>query len=386
MEQTVSVTDLAIDGSGFFLTRDDETGIDTTDEVFLTRSGSFRVNSDGFLINDYGLYLYGEPILDGILPNPPSLEELEPVNLSRISGIAKASTSVLFNANLQASQAVNPAIANYDATDTAFNLASGNFISDLQFSTDIYDTQGGLRTLTLSLLKSDIANQWYSELHVEPATDIETGADLIDGQVSTGLLVFDTDGQLDLAASTLSTTLNILGSDDTSVLGANDVRWAAATGIGAQPITIDFGNGGNRTGITQFDSESTLESTVVDGAIFGELAGVEVNRQGIVSARFSNGIIEEIYQVPVAVVNNPDGLAAVGGGAFQITDNSGFLSILAPGAVGSGEIVSFALEASNVDMATEFSNLIITQRAYSASSRIITTADEMLTEAVSMKR
>jgi flagellar hook protein FlgE len=129
-----------------------------------------------------------------------------------------------------------------------------------------------------------------------------------------------------------------------------------------------------------------LNSTVVDGAIFGDFAGVEVSPDGFISARFTNGVVRQVYQIPVATVFNPNGLASVGGASFQITDDSGAFTLNAPGIGASGTIAASTLENSNVDIATEFSNLIITQRAYSASSRIITTADEMLNEAIQMKR
>ena len=125
---------------------------------------------------------------------------------------------------------------------------------------------------------------------------------------------------------------------------------------------------------------------MVDGAIFGAFAGVEVSEDGFLSARFTNGVVRKVYQMPVATVFNANGLASVGGASFQITEDSGAFTLNAPGSGASGTIAAQTVENSNVDIATEFSNLIITQRAYSASSRIITTADEMLAEAIQMKR
>ena len=148
-----------------------------------------------------------------------------------------------------------------------------------------------------------------------------------------------------------------------------------------------WGAAGTPGGITQYDSPSTLNSTRVNGAIFGAFASVDVDAQGFVSARFTNGVVRQIYQVPVATVANPNGLATAGGSAFFVTPESGAFTLNAPGAGSSGSIAPKALEKTpNVDIATEFSNLITTQRAYSASSRIITTADEMMAEAIQMKR
>jgi flagellar hook protein FlgE len=265
-------------------------------------------------------------------------------------------------------------------------MASGAVTPDFQRTIQIYDTQGGIRSITLSLLKSTTANVWNAELHVDPATDVTTGAGLIDGQIATGVLAFNTDGVIDAANSTLPTTLNFLGSDNVAALGATDVQWAAGTGVGGQSVSLDLGSSGSPGGMTQFDSPSTLNSTVADGAIFGAFAGVEVSNDGFISARFTNGVVRQIYQIPVATVFNPNGLASVGGASFQVTDDSGSFTLNAPGLGASGTLAASTLENSNVDIATEFADLIITQRAYSASSRIITTADEMLNEAIQMKR
>lgn len=383
-----SSTSLAIDGNGFFVVRPNSQNATGFDPVLFTRSGNFETDSAGFLRNAAGMYLYGWPVqADGTVnANPSNLDQLEAINLSNIGGAAEATSSVRINANLQASQEVSPAAATYDATDPTLNMASGAVTADFQRTIQIYDSQGGVRSVTLSLLKSANANQWYAELHIDPATDITTGAGLNSGQIATGILAFNTDGQIDVANTTLPSTLNFLGSDNPGALGANDFQWSAGTGIGGQTIELDLGAAGTPGGITQYDSPSTLNSTRVNGAIFGAFASVDVDTQGFVSARFTNGVVRKIYQIPVATVANPNGLATAGGSAFYVTPESGAFTLNIPGAGASGQIAPKALENSNVDIATEFSNLIITQRAYSASSRIITTADEMMAEAIQMKR
>jgi len=383
-----SPTDLAVDGPGFFVVRPTPQNATGSDPVLFTRSGGFQTDDAGFLRNDAGQYLFAWPVqADGTVEqNPSNLDQLEAVNLANIGGTASATGSVRVNANLRASQEVSPDAATYNAATPATNMASGGVNPDFQRTIQIYDTQGGVRSVTLSLLKSTTANQWHAELHVEPASDVTTGANFNNGQISTGVIAFDTNGEIDVANTTLDTNLDFLSSANAAPLGANDVQWAAATGVGAQSINLDLGTSGAPGGITQFDSPSTLDSTTVDGAIFGDFAGVEVSPEGFVSARFTNGVVRQIYQIPVATVFNPNGLASVGGASFQITKDSGAFTLNAPGVGSSGTISESTLENSNVDIATEFSNLIITQRAYSASSRIITTADEMLAEAIQMKR
>ena len=395
LEQSSTATDVAIDGAGFFVVREDPSGVGTTDAIFLTRSGSFSANSTGHLVNDAGQYLYAWPLDGTTTLDPSSLDQLEAVNLSSISGIAQATSNIAINANLNASQTVNAAVVagTYDPTASANNMASGAITPDVQYSVDVFDSQGGLRTVTLSLLRAVEPNEWHAEIHIEPASDIEVGAPLVDGQISTGMLKFDTNGEIDTTTplvtaggTALPLSVSIGTSSNAAAPAAGAVEWAYATGVGAQTLAFDFGTAGTTGGLRQFDSPSVLDSTSVDGAIFGELAGVEISADGIITARFTNGLVEDIYQIPVATVNNPDGLAAVGSGAYQVTDASGNFTLMEPGSGGSGAIQSYALEASNVDIASEFAELIIIQRAYSASSRIITTADEMLTEALQMKR
>jgi flagellar hook protein FlgE len=388
LNPSTSTTALAIDGNGFFVVRPNPSDVTGFDPVMFTRSGNFDKDSAGFLRNDAGHYLYGWPVAsDGTVnTNPTNINALEAVNLSNIGGAAEATSSIRLNANLQASQAVSPDAATYDASDPAFNMASGAVEADFQHSLQIYDSQGGVRTLTLSILKSTTANQWHAELHIEPATDVETGAGLNSGQIATGILAFDTNGQINSAATTLPSDLSFLSSDNAAALNPGDVRWAASTGVGAQNITLDLGSAGTPGGFTQYDSPSTLNTPVVNGAIFGAVASVDVTSDGFVEARFTNGITRKIYQLPIATVTNPNGMASAGGAAFLVTPDSGTFTLNVPGAGSSGSVQSRAVENSNVDIATEFSNLIITQRAYSASSRIITTADEMLAEAISMKR
>lgn len=382
-----SATDLAIAGRGFFVVRNDPLA-DANDPVAFTRSGRFTPDELGYLRNDSGKYLSGWPVAaDGSVPaNPSDLNNLETINLSSIGGAAEATTSMGINANLQQSQTVSAAEATYDPTVSGTNMASGNVTPDFQRSIPFYDSVGGVRTLTISMLKSSTPNQWHTEIHMVPAGDVTTGAGLVDGQLLTGTVAFDPQGRLDTANTTLPTTVDFLSSTNVAPLGANQFQWATATGIDAQTIQLDFAGNNSAGGFTQYDSPSTLGSTNVNGSAFGNFSSVEVDDDGFVFAKFNNGIVRKIYQIPVATFINPDGLEAQAGGTFTVTPESGAYTLTAPGLGSAGNISASTLESSNVDLATEFTNLITTQRAYSASSKIITTADEMLDEAIRMKR
>jgi flagellar hook protein FlgE len=383
-----SPTDLAVSGDGFFVVSENTSGFTTTDPVAFTRAGSFHPDANGYLQNSAGLYLAGWPVqADGTVDADPSdLSSLEIINPVSIGGAAEATTEVGLSANLQASQAVSAAEATYAAGVSGTNMSSGTVTPDVEFGIPIYDSQGGVHTITLSMLKSSTPNQWHAELHVTPASEVTTGAGLVDGQIATGVIAFDANGNFDVANSTIPTSLDFLASANVAALGATQVQWAAAEGVNSQAISLELGGPSSAGGLTQFDSQSALAATSVNGTPFGDFSGVDIDASGMVYAKFTNGIVKKIYQIPVATFANADGLEALGGGAYGVSRDSGNYTLNTAGVGSAGNLAAATLESSNVDLATEFTNLIITQRAYSASSKIITTADEMLDEAIRMKR
>ncbi len=260
----------------------------------------------------------------------------------------------------------------YDATVSAKNLASGNVTADFQRSVGIFDSKGGARTVTFSFVKSGTANEWYAEVHIQPAGDATVISPLLDGQIATGIVGFNNDGTLNTTTTTLPASLTI--------------AWAPILGLQNNTIALDLGTNDQSDGMTQFDAPSNLVSSKVNGALFGTLTSISISEDGFVSALFNNGTQRNIYKLAIATFPNPAGLANKTGNAFVPTDRAGDFNLLEPGLGGSGSIVSSALEASTVDIAQEFTNMIVTQRAYSASSRIITTADEMLDELIRIIR
>ena len=289
-----------------------------------------------------------------------------------------------FNANLKSSQAISSAEATYAPGVSGTNMASGGVTPDFQRSVQVFDSKGGFRTITFSFLKSSTPNEWHTEVHVTPASDVQTGAPLIDGQIATGTVAFNPNGTFNPAATTLPTSLSFLAS--ASAPGAGQFGWATALGVAAQTISIDFGSAGSAGGLTQFDSQSTLLSTQVNGTIFGALSGVSIDKQGFVTASFDNGILRPIFQIPLATFTNPNGLKNQTGNAYSVTTDSGTFTLGQAGTGSIGEVRSSSLESSTVDLAAEFTDLIKTQRAYSASTRIITTSDEMLAELIQVIR
>lgn len=155
---------------------------------------------------------------------------------------------------------------------------------------------------------------------------------------------------------------------------------------------IDWGNGSDIqdlnfdiSAFTQFAGDSSVAFTDQNGAELGLRTGVEINEDGVVIARFSNGEQAELYKLPIATFANPNGLGAQNGNVYSQSDESGEFNLREAGRGGAGTVEASSLEGSNVDLADEFSKMIITQRAYSAGTKVINTSDEMLQELLRLR-
>ena len=359
LQAASSSTALGINGSGFFVTRD---GTNPASSVAFTRAGDFTPDEQGYLRNSGGYYLQGWPLnAQGGYTNTGSLTDLQPVRLSDLAGTAAATTKISMRANLDSTTA--PFAGTYNAGD----IATGTVTPAFTRSLDVYDAQGGSHTVTMGFLKTG-ANQWAAEIYAQPATDVTAA----NGLLASGTVAFNPDGSLNLAGST------------PALFGPLNVGWTNAAG--SQPITLGLGTEGGLDGLTQFGSSSAVISSSVDGGQLNNIASIAVSNSGRVSAVFDNGTTRPVFQLPLATFPNPDGLTRTNGSAYTMSDASGNYAINQPGSLGAGSIQSSTLEASNVDLATEFTNMIRFQRAYSAASKIITTVDDMLQEVSNLKR
>jgi flagellar hook protein FlgE len=243
----------------------------------------------------------------------------------------------------------------------------------------------------VSFLKSDVPNQWYAEIRAIPASDLDGSTN---GLIKAGLVAFTTEGRFDTVAMAAmapgvalldpANPMISIGQSSATPPTAPAVQWAEGLGIASQDITIELG--GAAGGLTQYESPSVVQAVTTNGTAFGNLSNVAIDEDGFVTAIFDNGVTRRIAQVAIATFPNPDGLIAVDGNAYRLSNASGGFSLKAPGTGGAGSIAPQTLESSTVDLSTEFTGLITTQRAYSASSKIITTADQMLEELLTIKR
>ncbi|WP_257842740.1 MULTISPECIES: flagellar hook protein FlgE [unclassified Sphingomonas] len=360
LQASSNTTDLGIEGGGFFVVRQSLDG----DDVAFTRAGSFRPDEFGFLRNASGMYLQGWRLDSfGEFTNTGNVQALTPVRVSDLTGAAAPTTKIDVRANLQSTATAFTGV--YNSGDMATGVVTPSFSR----SFDIFDAQGTSHRVTMAYVRTG-PNTWQGELYAEPATDVTTP----NGVLASGELRFNPDGSLIRDDAVYTSDL----------FDPVDVTWSNAAG--SVPIRLGLGENGTISGLSQFGSESAMIAATTDGGVLGNIASIQVSEAGLLSAVFDNGVTRPVFQLPVATFPNPDGLTRISGNAYLLSDKSGNASIDVAGALGAGTIRSSTLEASTVDLAQEFSNMIRFQRAYSAASKIITTVDDMLAEVSNLKR
>ncbi|HEX7887630.1 MAG TPA: flagellar hook protein FlgE [Phenylobacterium sp.] len=342
IQSSGSATDLAISGDGFFIVSDKGTGLTAADPRSFTRQGSFSVDANGFLKNDSGLYLQGWPVqTGGTFVTPPSdLTALAPINVKNLGAAVSPTANVAVSANIDKVSATAPSPVDINIVDAA----------------------GGRHTLRLAFAQTAV-NAWTMTATTQP-----TPADATITPASPIAVTFNTDG-----------TINTVGGVAPTAFALN-LAWAAPLGLPAQAINVDLSK------LTQFDEPSSVGSISQDGAGAGNVVAIEVDEDGIVSAIYDNSQTRKVAKIGIATFPNADGLAKTSGNAYRSTIDAGELVIKQAGLGGAGRISPSSLEASTVDLSAEFTGLIQTQKAYSASSKIITTADQMLEELINIKR
>jgi len=351
---TDSPTDLALNGSGFFVVSGNVGGVEGD---YYTRAGQFGIDADGYLVNQEGLRLQGYPA-DGTGSLSGTLGDMQ------IEGgtlPATPTSQVDLAANLDAEAEV-PA-----AWDPADPEGTSNFSTTVT----AYDSLGEPHEVTVYFRKSGAnAWEWHAMVDGEEVTGGTPGTPF---EGASGTVTFTTDGELDTETTTSSS-------------------WDFDGATPGQTIAFDFGDslttdsGTGLTGSTQYASPSSVTGLSQDGFGAGEVAGIQIAQDGTTTGMFTNGQRRTLGQVAVADFASIDGLERAGSGLWVETAESGEPLVGAGGNGSRGAIVSGALEGSNVDLGREFVDLIAYQRGFSANSRIVTTADEMYAELVNLRR
>jgi flagellar hook protein FlgE len=373
--------DLAIDGDGFFIVKDPK-----TNAVLYTRNGNFTLNRDGKLANPEGLIVQGFNVDSA----GNALPLVEDITIAGQSFPPKQSANTTIEVNLDSAA---PLITD-PLTGTVAAFDPANPVKTSQFSTalTVYDSLGTGHTVDIYFQKL-ADNTWNYHIGTRASQLAgQTGDSLV--VVGSGTLTFTNEGALD----TVTTTGGVNGP----VQGATATFNFAGGAQAAQTITFDFGTPrrilSNGTfapnpnaptgfdGTTQFAAPSSTLLQTQDGYGSGILQSFTVDPQGMVRGLFSNGKELDLKRVALAKFTSMTELKPVGKNLFSETILSGQPIVAGPGNSGIGTLQSGALEISNVDLSSQFVELIRAQQAFQANARVITTGDQLLTETVNLKR
>jgi flagellar hook protein FlgE len=347
--QTESATDLAITGDGFFTLKGQE------GQVF-SRNGAFHFDKDGKLINADGLRVQGfQADETGKLTS-----KMGDISIDRSVIDAKKTDDVnmFMNLDLRADKLMK------------FDPARPDQTSQFATGVTVYDSAGTAHVTTMYFNKiEDGTWQW----RVMAKGDEVNGG--IKGKMmeqATGKLVFDTDGKLKAQTTDKSSFQFNKGA------------------LPDQNIKFNFGpdksTGGDGTQVTQFGTASEAYKTTQDGFTAGTLSGMTFNDDGTLAAIYSNGQNVNLAQVALGKFENPEGLFKMGKNLYRESRLSGQPVIGAPSAGGRGAISAKTLESSTTDMASEFINLMNSQRNFQANSKVISVSDEMMQDVLNLKR
>lgn len=325
--------DMAINGSGFFR-------IETsTGEIQYSRNGQFQLDKSGFIVNANGDRVtgYSADINGGIMPGSSS-----PIRISNVDLTPRATTEIRAVMNLDTRE--EPPAVPFDVTNSrSYNSAT---------SLEVYDQQGRDTTLAMYFTKTG-DNAW----------DIYATADGVQiGAAPVGSLTFGTDGRLDAVASPMPLAITV------------------PTGAGG---TVDIE--ADLSEVVQFGSVFGVNELEQDGFTTGRIGGFNVEDDGTVVARYTNGETRAHGQITLADFANPQGLVAIGGNAWVESSQSGTAVVGTPGSAQLGGIQSGALEQSNVDLTGELVSMITAQRSYQANAQTVKAQDQVLQTIVNLR-
>jgi len=394
-ESTGVDTDVAIMGNGFFVVQQGGTN-------YYTRAGDFQVGMDGLLQTTNGEQVMGYAAVNGVIPAGAPLAPLQ-LNLGQINA-PQATTSVQLSSNLNAG--ANAGDAPFTTPVTVYDSLGDAHVLDFNFS----KTAAGAWNCSITIPNSDLTPppSWAASTaynvgqtiapssangHIyqctvagtsgaaPPSTWPTDGSTFTDGGVTwqdmgtqttinTTSLTFDSNGKLTSPAGNVA-DITASGLAD----GASDLKF-----------TWNLYDSSNNPLVTQLASGgSTTSATLANGYGSGSLVQYTIGSDGVITGSFNNGQTSPLGQIALANFANAQGLERVGQNDFSTSLASGAASIGGPGTGGLGTVEGGALETSNVDIATEFSSLIVAQRDYEANARTVTTFDQIMQDTINMK-
>jgi flagellar hook protein FlgE len=330
-DSTSIPTDMALDGSGFFVV--EQNGVQS-----LTRAGNFQISQNGNLTTQDGQQVMGYPAVNGVVNQNAAAQPIT-IPVGATEG-AQATQNFSLSVNLNSGATVGT-----------------QYTSQIP----IYDSLGQSHEATITYDKT-ATNTWSYSIAL-PAGD-STGTPSTN---TAGTLTFDANGNLTAPTSVTGITFPTMAD-------------------GASDLSFNWNLTGANGTLTQLATASTNNGQNQDGFASGNYQTISVDSSGVISAQFSNGQSSTIGQLAVATVANEQGLVATGGNNFTTTVASGQATLGVAGTGGRGTLDDNTLEQSNINISTEFSNLIVAQRAFEANSKTVTTFDTISQDVIAMIR
>lgn len=325
--------DAAIQGNGFFIVQD------SSGRQAFTRDGNFTLNAQGELLTQSGAFVQGWNGLNGAVNTNAPISNIQ----VPVAGLQSPGATTQFSLAL-----------NLDAA-AVVGSASGTFSSPIQ----VVDSLGELHTLTVTYTESAPAT-WSYNVTI-PGSDLAAGGGA--SSVANGTLNFDQNGNLTNPAPGAPVAINVAGLAD----GAKDMS-----------LNWNLYNSQGVGQITQYDQASANLTSSQDGIQAGQLTAIVINNNGQLVASYSNGDNITVAQLAVASVLNPTSMQDLGNNTYGVTAATSIPAIGVPGTGSRGNVTGGALESSTVDIATEFTSLLVYERGYQANSKVITTEDQVL--------
>ena len=366
IKQTDKPLSLAIAGQGFFAVSQQTgqaNGKPTFNPLqFYSRAGDFALNKNGYMVNSAGQFLNGWSV--DATTGTVNQNALAPIQIPQTVFNPVATSTVDLSANLPATP----------ATGTA--TATSPIASDV----NVYDALGTAHTVTLSWTQN-ATNDWTVSITAPDAATPAAGtANVQFGLASNNPVPAGTIGQIGQVTGNVTTAGYSAG-------GAASMTVTLDFGSGPQAVALNLGGYGGAGGVTQYAGTSyNLRGLTQNGMAPGSFTGATTQDNGDIAVNYDNGQTRVIARVPLVTFNNPTALQRQNGQSFTATLDSGNPLAEPVGTNGAGSLVTNSVESSNVDIAAEFSKLIVAQRAYSANTKVVTTSDELLQQTIDMKR
>ena len=346
IESTAKATNAAIQGNGFFV-------VNNSSGVSYTRAGNFTFDNAGNLVTPDGARVQGWMTIDPLTGLP--ITSAPPTDINIPPGVLRA-----------------PTVTSDFKTVTNLDASAP---TGAQFTTSVQtiDALGTAHVLTITYTKAAAANTWTTTMTV-PGAEVAGGVPGTPFALATGALtlVFDNAGKLSTINGGAPTDRTITTPAWTNGAAASTWNWDVMNGATAN--------------LTQFASASATSLITQNGSPAGKVDGISIAADGRILANFGAAQAVTIGQLALANFNNPEGLSKLGSNRFGETDASGIANIGTAGTGGRGELIGSAIEQSNVDVAEEFTHMILAQRGYQANAKTITVADELMVETLNLKR